>query len=541
MLRRNYHRCNNNDMERYCRSSIIVVSLQLLVLLLTSRSSSLAFVIVIPTATTTITTTTSNHQHVQISGYKYNYYNYDYRSNMAQKHFSSTTSSLSSNRYMSKYDSDPLPNTDTEDDESVDVIVIGSGLAGLSCAALLSHCHKRVVVLESHDIPGGCAHSWERRGYHFESGPSLYSGFSTDTSPNPLKNIFQIVQEDCDWLTYDRWGTVLPNGKKFAAKIGPEEFQNVLLEHGGPNATTEFAMVMERMQPISDAAQALTSMALREDIGVVLTLLLRYPKEVFMTLSQGSQLTKPFASIMEELNIQDAFVKNWLDMLCFLLQGLPASGTLNIVMAYMLADWYRPGVTLDYPKGGSGAIVDTLVRAIRKNAHYGTVTMNSHVDEIIVEQNKAVGVRLRGSNTIIRAKQAIVSNADPYITSHLLRAARTHGSLSNAAIEFLNQLTRTDSETTGDGRSDLRSFIHLHAGINGTGLPTIPNADFPAQWAVIRNWDGPLGVEDPRNIVLCSVPSLLDPNMAPEGNHVIHAYTPATEPCEFVEKNKCPA
>lgn len=61
--------------------------------------------------------------------------------------------------------------------EEVDCVVIGSGLAGLSCAALLSHCEKKTVVLESHDAPGGCTHSWSRRGFHFESGPSLYSGF----------------------------------------------------------------------------------------------------------------------------------------------------------------------------------------------------------------------------------------------------------------------------------------------------------------------------------------------------------------------------
>ena len=39
--------------------------------------------------------------------------------------------------------------------EEVDVVVIGSGLAGLSCAALLSHCDKKTVVLEAHDTPGG--------------------------------------------------------------------------------------------------------------------------------------------------------------------------------------------------------------------------------------------------------------------------------------------------------------------------------------------------------------------------------------------------
>jgi phytoene dehydrogenase-like protein len=194
----------------------------------------------------------------------------------------------------------------------------------------LSHCGKSVVVLESHDAPGGAAHSWERRGFHFESGPSLYSGFSTDRSPNPLKNIFQIIEEDCEWIKYDRWGTVLPNGKKFAAKIGPEEFVDVLREHGGPGAEEEFAALMERMTPLSNAAQALTSMALREDAGAILTLL-KYPKELFATLKQGQALNDPFSSIMEEMKIENEFVKNWLDMLCFLLQGLPAAGTMNAV------------------------------------------------------------------------------------------------------------------------------------------------------------------------------------------------------------------
>ena len=230
-----------------------------------------------------------------------------------------------------KVTSDDLPTTQESSD--IDVIVIGSGLAGLSCAALLSHCGKSTVVLESHDAPGGCAHTWERRGFHFESGPSLYSGLSQDRSPNPLKNIFQIIEEDPEWLTYDRWGTVLPNGKRFAAKIGPEEFGDVLREHGGEGAEEEFAALMTRMAPISNAAQALTSLALREDAGAVLTLL-RYPKALFDTLSQGQVLNEPFKNIMDEMQLKNKFVKNWLDMLCFLLQGLPAAGTMNAVVSF---------------------------------------------------------------------------------------------------------------------------------------------------------------------------------------------------------------
>jgi len=68
-----------------------------------------------------------------------------------------------------------------------EVVVVGSGLAGLCCGALLAHSGVSVTVLEAHDAAGGAIHTWERRGFQFESGPSLYSGFSQDRSPNPLK------------------------------------------------------------------------------------------------------------------------------------------------------------------------------------------------------------------------------------------------------------------------------------------------------------------------------------------------------------------
>ena len=45
---------------------------------------------------------------------------------------------------------------------------------------------------------------------------------------------------------------------------------------------------------------------------------------------------------------------------------------MNAVMSYMLADWYRPGVTLDFPKGGSGEIVAALVRP--RHAHIFLLT-----------------------------------------------------------------------------------------------------------------------------------------------------------------------
>jgi len=422
--------------------------------------------------------------------------------------------------FESKKSKEPLP-TET------DTIVIGSGLAGLSCAALLSHNSVPTIVLESHDAIGGAAHTWTRKGFHFESGPSLYSGLSIDESSNPLKNIYQIIGEEPEWITYDRWGTVLPNGKKFAAKIGPEEFGDVLDEHGGPGAREEFEGVMKRMEGIGDAAQALTSMALREDAGAIITLG-RYPKALFQTLKRGQQLTEPFQVIMDEIELKNEFVRNWLDMLCFLLQGLPASGTMNAVIGYMLADWYRPGVTLDFPKGGSGELASALARGVEKNRD-GRVCVNSHVDEILVSDGRACGVKL-SNGSVIKAKN-VVSNADPFVTSKLISKARSDGKTTDEFNAYMDQLTNVD--VNSGGMANLKSFIHIHAGIDATDLPPVPSADFPAQWAVIRDWDAPGGVEAPRNIVLCSMPSLIDPDLAPEGKHVLHAYVPATEPYEW--------
>ena len=50
---------------------------------------------------------------------------------------------------------------------------------------------------------------------------------------------------------------------------------------------------------------------------------------------------------------------------------------------------------------------------------------------------------------------------------------------------------------------------------------------------IVNDWEK--GVTAPQNVVLVSIPSLLDPSLAPTGKHVIHAYTPASEPYDLWE------
>lgn len=50
--------------------------------------------------------------------------------------------------------------------QDFDAIVIGSGIGGLVAASMLARYGKRVLVCESHTIPGGAAHNLTPAGHH---------------------------------------------------------------------------------------------------------------------------------------------------------------------------------------------------------------------------------------------------------------------------------------------------------------------------------------------------------------------------------------
>lgn len=43
--------------------------------------------------------------------------------------------------------------------------------------------------------------------------------------------------------------------------------------------------------------------------------------------------------VLDEAGVRDPFIKNWLDLLCFLLSGLPADGTIAAAVAFMFDQW----------------------------------------------------------------------------------------------------------------------------------------------------------------------------------------------------------
>ena len=57
-----------------------------------------------------------------------------------------------------------------ESDNKYDVIIIGAGLGGLTAGATLTRRGRKVLVLEQHNIPGGCATTFKRNGVIYEVG-----------------------------------------------------------------------------------------------------------------------------------------------------------------------------------------------------------------------------------------------------------------------------------------------------------------------------------------------------------------------------------
>ncbi|HYD35227.1 MAG TPA: FAD-dependent oxidoreductase [Vitreimonas sp.] len=80
----------------------------------------------------------------------------------------------------------------------VDVVIVGSGLAGLSCARELCDRGLKVVILEQCPVVGGRTSSWNERGMHVESGLHRYLGFYR-AMPELLSNCGLSLDEVVIW------------------------------------------------------------------------------------------------------------------------------------------------------------------------------------------------------------------------------------------------------------------------------------------------------------------------------------------------------
>lgn len=122
-----------------------------------------------------------------------------------------------------------------------DAVIVGAGLAGLSCATRLAGAGLRVVVLESSDVPGGRARSWAdpTTGIDVDIGPHVL----LNKYPNMLALLGRLGTADQVCWQTEELLTVLDKGRRLHFKVGglpaplhyirnlPQILRNVPLHH----------------------------------------------------------------------------------------------------------------------------------------------------------------------------------------------------------------------------------------------------------------------------------------------------------------------
>ncbi len=391
--------------------------------------------------------------------------------------------------------------------KTYDVVIIGSGIGGLCCGSLLALTGKKVLICEAHYKPGGVAHGFNRDGYCFESGPSLWSGIGTWPTKNPLGQILYLLNEQIDVKTYKSWKVLFPEAN-FDLEVGLEPFRNKIKSLRGEESLKQWDSFINSVKPISKVINK-TSLLTSSPDNLTIFEIINLARKFLPNIKSIKQITRGFGYLADE-HLEDPFLRNWVNLLSFLISGMAMHDTNTAAMSTLFEEWFNPSARLEYPSGGSETIVNALVNGFTKNG--GELALSSRVNKINFDNNIATGIKL--DNGININANHIVMNSDIWSSKSLLPE---------------NIVKKWQTKPQVIKKCD--SFLHLHLGFDASGLDNLP---IHTIW--VDKWER--GITAERNIVVFSIPTVLDKSMAPKGKHSLHGYTPANESWEKWEKLK---
>ncbi|MEN8156151.1 MAG: NAD(P)/FAD-dependent oxidoreductase [Bacteroidota bacterium] len=270
-----------------------------------------------------------------------------------------------------------------------DFIIIGGGLGGLTAGAKLAREGKKVLLLEQHDRPGGCATTFKRKEFTMEVGLHEMEGlYPRDQKIKMFEDLG--ITERVSFLELPefyrfingRQDVVIPHDKEAAGEVLKNAFPDQaegIDAYFWHMANARRVMVMNRNQPEKSIGQFLDEVITDDDLKLVLLGNLGYYHD-------------------------DPYSLSW--------------------FYYLSAQNSNYGGRANFIRGGSQQLSNALMEIIGE--HGGEVKLNSLVTAIDYEGKKPVGVtytdtkgRERGIHSDLAA-DIIVNAAVPNLARELL-------------------------------------------------------------------------------------------------------------------------
>jgi len=382
-----------------------------------------------------------------------------------------------------------------------DTIVIGSGLGGLVTASQLASKGAKVLVLEQYKIPGGSGGSFKRKGFTFDVGASMIFGFGDKGYTNLLTRALKDVGQECETIPDPtQLAYHLPDQLEISVNRDYQKFIAKLIDLF-PHEEKGINHFYETCWNVFKCLDSMPLLSI-EDPKYLMKVFFKSPLSC-LGLARWLPIN---AGDVARRYIKDPDLLNFIDIECFCWSVMPADLTPMINAGMVFSDRHYGGI--NYPKGGVGIIAEKLVKGIENFG--GEVRYNSRVTKIIFEEGNAIGISLENNEEIFG--KTIVSNATRWDTFG-------GQGINDPLVD--NDKTPSSETTWGKRYMPSPSFLSLHLGVKGEIIPP----ETHCHHLLLNRWEE---MESEQGVTFLSIPTLLDPTLAPSGSHIVHAFTPSS-------------